>query len=56
MMASEPELIPLESFLNRNYKYSLSRERERQHKQKYKRSEQVRSVMDQKKMSSISKY
>lgn len=55
-MSSEPELATLEGLMSRNIKFSISRERERLiNKQKYKRSEQVRSVIEQKKMSSISK-
>lgn len=59
LLASEPELATIEGLLNRNMqaiKFSVSRERDRLlAKQKYKRSEQVRSLMDNKKMSSITK-
>jgi hypothetical protein len=58
-MTNDHELSTIEGLLHRNvqpFKYSISRERDRIiHKQKYKRSEQVRSVIDNKKMSSISK-
>jgi ethanolamine utilization protein EutQ (cupin superfamily) len=58
-LASEPELATIEGLLNRNMqmvKFSMSKERERiMTKQKYKRSEQVRSLLDNKKMSSMGK-
>lgn len=58
-MSSVPELATIDGALHRNMqviKFSISRERERMmSKQKYKRSEQIRSVLESKKMMSISK-
>lgn len=58
-LGSEPELATIEGLLNRNMqmvKFSMSKERERiMTKQKYKRSEQVRSLLENKKMSSMGK-
>ena len=57
LLASDSELATIEGMINRNlqpFKFSISRERERAiNKQKYKRSEQIRSVMDNRKLSSI---
>lgn len=59
MLGSEPELATIDGILSRNVqmvKFSMSKERERIiTKQKYKRSEQVRSLLENKKMSSIGK-
>lgn len=58
-MASDPDLATIDGIINRNlhpFKFSISREKDKMlQKQKYKRSEQIRSVLDHKKMSSISK-
>lgn len=58
-LGSEPELATIDGLLNRNMqmvKFSMSKERERiMTKQKYKRSEQVRSLVENKKMSSMGK-
>lgn len=57
--ASHPELSTLDGLLKRNLhlgKFSVSKEREGGGcKQKYKRSEQIRSVIETKKMSSLNK-
>lgn len=59
VLGSEPELATIDGLLSRNMqmvKFSMSKERDRiMTKQKYKRSEQVRSLLDNKKMSSVGK-